>query len=753
MEGSRTCWSCLDRLCEDEAKSAPAEEAATKMLLDDEETARKRVEGKPRRKPKQREETKVELPPTPSTQFELRDENREFWERAVALVRTRDRLEMALLRDHHKCCGSVNVVDVVSEIEDVEGEALQDIEDLDKLLEVADAARVVLDTLGYELVRKALRKDPEKVVVGDYKRFTDATVKPKQRAQEKVMNDYKGDVKRLKDATRCSMVAKTPSELYRLMKILTTPHDHFELLRFKNRFNNPTFTNYADALAHVRIRMHDGSSFVVEVQVHLASLLQVDSSKIYEYFRSFRPDARLTQAIDTLGRHDDLSALYELVKDAIQKGDEDSLDALDALLGKLRDPMQVRVRQRLVQKSSRKESKQHAARLNNLADLLRDQGHYSMARPLYERAIAIDEQHISNLAELFKAQGRYDEARPLFERAVEISSRPDLARHLASLAEVLLELGDVDEAKLLYQRTIRICERPSKHRYLSKLGELEVRQGNSNEAVKLFRQSVRILTEDLGEADIALAAHLLSLARVLQGQGKFDAAKPLFKRAIEIKERELGPHHPEVAAGLSDMAQLAQARGDYEKAKVLLEGAVEINELALGPEHPAVADTLSSLAYVVRVQGGDAKSLLERSLEIKESGTTLQGLAMVYHDEGRLDEAKLLYERAITQLEGPRLAFALDGLAALLSAQGKPDEAKALCDRAVDVGEEAGNPEELAIHLNYRALVAWRVGQLDAAIEDQERATAILRSQGSVEKTAYFQGQLDSLKAGSSFPY
>ena len=68
---------------------------------------------------------------------------------------------------------------------------------------------------------------------------------------------------------------------------------------------------------------------------------------------------------------------------------------------------------------------------NNLALLLKDQGKYDQAEPLYRRAIEIDESVLgkdhpdvanryNNHAGLLQAQGMYDQAEPLYRRAIEI---------------------------------------------------------------------------------------------------------------------------------------------------------------------------------------------------------------------------------------------------------------------------------------------------------------------------------------------
>ena len=68
---------------------------------------------------------------------------------------------------------------------------------------------------------------------------------------------------------------------------------------------------------------------------------------------------------------------------------------------------------------------------NNLAVLLKDQGKYAEAEPLFRRAIEIDEKALgkdhpdvandyNNLAGLLQDQGKYAEAEPLYRRAIEI---------------------------------------------------------------------------------------------------------------------------------------------------------------------------------------------------------------------------------------------------------------------------------------------------------------------------------------------
>jgi tetratricopeptide (TPR) repeat protein len=68
---------------------------------------------------------------------------------------------------------------------------------------------------------------------------------------------------------------------------------------------------------------------------------------------------------------------------------------------------------------------------NNLAHLLKDEGRYAEAEPLYRQAIEINEKTLgkdhpnsaidyNNLARLLQAQGKYAQAEPLYRQAIEI---------------------------------------------------------------------------------------------------------------------------------------------------------------------------------------------------------------------------------------------------------------------------------------------------------------------------------------------
>ena len=110
-----------------------------------------------------------------------------------------------------------------------------------------------------------------------------------------------------------------------------------------------------------------------------------------------------------------------------------------------------------------------ASSLNNLAMLLDRLGDLGEARPLFERALRIDEKvlgpdhpdtalRLTNLGTLLRKQGSYAEARPLLERAVRIREKvlepghPEMAIGLLDLSLDLSDLGMAADAREVARR-------------------------------------------------------------------------------------------------------------------------------------------------------------------------------------------------------------------------------------------------------------------------------------------------------------
>jgi len=330
-----------------------------------------------------------------------------------------------------------------------------------------------------------------------------------------------------------------------------------------------------------------------------------------------------------------------------------------------------------------------ATSLNNLADLLRDQGDFAGARPLHERALAIRERalgpehpatatSLNNLAILLKAGGDFAGALPLYQRALAIREKalgpkhPDTATSLNNLANLLRDQGDFAGARSLHERALAIREKvlgPEHSDTATSLNNLAMilkAQGDFAQARPLFERALSIYERALGLEHPAAALSLNQLAFLLQAQGDFAGAQPLYERALAIREKALGPEHPATARSLNNLASLLKARGDLAGARRLHERALAIHETALGPDHPHTATSLNHLAVLLQAQGdfADALPLMERALAIREkvlgyvhpdTTTSLDNLAGLLEGRGDLAGAAAVRARRAQPRESASL--------------------------------------------------------------------------------------------------
>jgi tetratricopeptide (TPR) repeat protein len=281
--------------------------------------------------------------------------------------------------------------------------------------------------------------------------------------------------------------------------------------------------------------------------------------------------------------------------------------------------------------------------LDRTATYLQKRRDYALARPLFERALAISEwvlgpDHpdtagiLNNLASLLQDQGDLAAARPLLERTLTISEQelgpehPNTAVSLNNLASLLQDQGDLAAARPLSERALAIRERvlgpdhPDTALSLNNLALLLRAQGDLAAARPLFERALAIRERVLGPDHPDTANSLGSLAGLLQDQGELDTALPLFERALAIRERVLGPDDPDTANSLGSLAYLRYLRGELDAALPLFERAPTIYEQAFGPDHPNTAQSLYNLAYLRHAQGEleAARPLFERAVAIWE---------------------------------------------------------------------------------------------------------------------------------------
>jgi tetratricopeptide (TPR) repeat protein len=108
----------------------------------------------------------------------------------------------------------------------------------------------------------------------------------------------------------------------------------------------------------------------------------------------------------------------------------------------------------------------------------------------------------------------------------------------------------------------------------------------------------------------------------------------------------------------------------------MYERALQGKEKALGADHTSTLDTVNNLAVLYTNQGklDEAEKMYERALQGKEKAlgaehtstlATVNNLAILYTDQGKLDEAEKMYERA---LQGSEKALGAQNIATYIPA-------------------------------------------------------------------------------------
>ena len=239
----------------------------------------------------------------------------------------------------------------------------------------------------------------------------------------------------------------------------------------------------------------------------------------------------------------------------------------------------------------------YAARLNNLAGLLRATNRLAEAEPLYRRALAIDERRLgqdhpnvatglNNLASLLQATNRLAEAEPLYppgtgDRRGKLRPGPSQGRHRPQQpggvapgheparprrSRSMRRALAIDEAKLA-ARTIpksppasttwRSCCRP--------------RTGWPRP--NRFRRALAIDEASFGPDHPDVATRPQQPGAVAAGHEPAGRGGAAHRRALAITRRSFGPDHPNVAIRPQQPGELLQATNRLAEAEPLMAAA------------------------------------------------------------------------------------------------------------------------------------------------------------------------------------
>jgi len=354
--------------------------------------------------------------------------------------------------------------------------------------------------------------------------------------------------------------------------------------------------------------------------------------------------------------------------------------------------------------------------LNNLAELHRLQGHYSVAEPLYLQTLNIRKklfgsehpdvaQSVNNLAVLYHAQGNYPAAAELFLEALELwkicfgEEDFEVATTLNNLAEIYGEQGQYLKSEqvhleaLAMRRSLFGDGHPDIAQSLTNLAAIYTSLGRYADAEKMQLEALNMKTKLFGEGHLDIASSLNNLGKLYDAQGRYPEAEIKFLESLAICHKHLGDEHPYIAYIYSNIAGIYEEQGHYLDAEDKYLEVLAMRKRLLGEEHSDIANSLDHLGDVYLIQGNyllaeqkyrEAYALRKRLLswEHPDIAESLSNLAAVFTYQGRYQEAEEQYSQALPTLERllgkehRSIAHLLNDMAGLDEAQGNYSQAE-----------------------------------------------------------------------------
>ena len=269
--------------------------------------------------------------------------------------------------------------------------------------------------------------------------------------------------------------------------------------------------------------------------------------------------------------------------------------------------------------------------LDKAGGMLRVNGQYSEAEPLYRQALegrtrVLGPDHpdtlsgINNLAMCIHTQSHRSEAEPLFRQALDGRTRvlgpdhPETLSSINNLATCIKAQGRLSEAEPLYRQALegrtRVLglDHPSTLASVYNLAGCIADRGRRSDAEPLYCQAVEGRTRVLGPGHPDTLSGVDNLANCIASQGRYSEAEPLFRYSMEGKTHVFGPDHPDTLSSVYNLASCIEDQGRRSEAEPLYRQALEGRTRVLGPDHPSTADAGYNLANNLKQLGRVAEA-------------------------------------------------------------------------------------------------------------------------------------------------
>ncbi len=241
-------------------------------------------------------------------------------------------------------------------------------------------------------------------------------------------------------------------------------------------------------------------------------------------------------------------------------------------------------------------------------------------------------KRLGNFAALLRKNGDFTGAEPLYRRKLDAHKRRLGVEHQSTLSSqhnlalLLMQKGDLAEAEHLFRQTLKSRESifGSEHRATltsqNNLASLLRRKGDLASAEILFKQALEARERTLGVDHQDTLSSRNNFAMLLRAKGDFTGAEILHRRTLESLERTLGAGHPDTLRSQHNLALVLQQKGDSIGAERLHKRVLDARENTLGEEHPDTLASLQNYAVLLRddfSRPADAVKYLQKALEIR----------------------------------------------------------------------------------------------------------------------------------------
>jgi len=251
-----------------------------------------------------------------------------------------------------------------------------------------------------------------------------------------------------------------------------------------------------------------------------------------------------------------------------------------------------------------------------------------------------------------EAEAEYQQALAMYQR---LGDRLNATRSLNNLAVINKERGHLKEAEASYQSALQTVQaygdRWGESFITNNLGDLALAQEGGLDRAEAFFRKAQSLRETIGDAN-GLVYSLMGLASVAQARGELDRAGGLERQCLEqARKTQLRPME---ATALYNLGEIHRDASRYDAARMFYRQSLALHQELQDPlmETHCLAAEAECMAREGR--RGMARALLDRSraLSTEETPYILRAQAWLARSEGRLDEAKLLFAKA---LDGARI--------------------------------------------------------------------------------------------------